>query len=128
MRIQTGVPIHAFGVIHGLPTDHVPQLVMSKSMAQVIQSYSGATGDVHRYKFTIHRPCAEEHIRAFGATFGYDPGQDSPAQFVANSPGLRTALKSAGFDCFADWAVLENAEPFQIVVFDPSILSRSDDA
>lgn len=125
MRVQTGTPIHVYGAIHGLHMDHVPQLVMSESMAKVIQYYTNATGDVHRYSVTLQRPCDDNHVRVFGRPFGFDPEEISPVEFVSKSPGLRMALKAAGFDSFADWSVLENTEPFQIVVFDPATLQRA---
>jgi len=108
-------------LVYGLG-DHfnetVPQLALDPHVAQVIVSYGDVPGAlVLAYVATMTNPCKAQDVFDIADLVGMDTEMYSPAEWVSKSISTRLYLRSQGFDGFYDQSVLENAEPFQVVVF-----------
>lgn len=98
----------------------LPQFAEDKDTAEALASYSDISEPVTKVVVTYKKPADNKQVEAAAKLKGLDIdwSERSFAQEVATNTALRDALRTAGFDAYADASVLENTEPFQIVVFD----------
>ena len=101
----------------------LPQFTEDPDIAQVLISYTDLdfmTAQPMRVYFERGANDVDVERVAEQAGIVFDPSAESHAQRVATDGNLRAALIKEGFDAFAGLSVLENQEPFQVVVFDAS--------
>ena len=97
--------------------EFAPQFAVEREVAEVIASFSASVAPIQEHVVTLERPCVQADVERVGVAYGFDPQQDSHAQWLCMSFATREALRAEGFDGFYDRSVLCNTEPMQVVAF-----------